>query len=178
MSHIMLDIETLGKRNCVIVSIGAVKFDVNHGYLEDEFYKEINLQSCIDLGLSINGNTLDWWFKQSPEAISRTFGGKQRISIFSALMDFSEFVTKDDFLWARSPRFDCGVLEDAYVMAGLPIPWDFRKECDVRTIEWLNPKIKQEYKPVGIAHDALDDCRNQIIYTIDTLKSIKIEEIK
>lgn len=52
MKHIMLDIETMGNQSySSILSIGAVKFDLNTGETGDEFYTTIDLKSCLDLGL-------------------------------------------------------------------------------------------------------------------------------
>jgi Mesyanzhinovviridae exonuclease len=77
-NHVMLDLETLGtEAGCVVVAIGAVAFDPMGAYVHppdmtnlqsDEFYAVIDIQSCLDAGLRINGNTLYWWLQQSPDA--------------------------------------------------------------------------------------------------------------
>jgi DNA polymerase III epsilon subunit-like protein len=66
LGHLMLDLETLGnKSNSAILSIGAVEFDLETGETGREFYQRIDLQSCIDKGLIINGSTFYWWITQN-----------------------------------------------------------------------------------------------------------------
>ena len=68
MSRIMVDLETLGTApGSVILSIGAVRFDVEKGLL-DEFYVNIDVESSQRLGLTIDGDTVMWWLKQSDAA--------------------------------------------------------------------------------------------------------------
>ena len=67
--HLMLDIETMGNESfSSIVSIGAVEFDINTGKTGKGFYTNVDLQSCINLGLIINASTVMWWLKQNEQA--------------------------------------------------------------------------------------------------------------
>ena len=68
MTHVMLDLETLGtKPGCVIRSIGAVVFTLD-GVLGAQFYANIDKQSCVDAGLTVDPATEAWWAGQSQEA--------------------------------------------------------------------------------------------------------------
>lgn len=77
-------------------------------------------------------------------------------------------------MWGNSARFDCGILQNAYNKADIPLPWDFRKERCYRTfVEMFGQIDKTKY--IGFAHNPLDDCRNQIttlMYTKNNLKYV------
>lgn len=168
----MVDIETLANcSNPIITSIGAIRFDINTGEKFGTFYKVVDIQSCIDLGMRAMGSTIMWWFQQSEEARNELCSN-DRVPLEKALMSFYAFCDKESFVWAESPRFDLGFLRDAYDNIKVNIPWDFRKEKDVRTIVGLKPEIKEKYKDVGVAHNALDDCSRQIDYLVETYNTM------
>lgn len=159
--HLMLDLETMGDQSfSSILSIGALEFDINTGETGKEFYINIDLQSCIDLGLTINANTVMWWLQQNDQA-RKDLVEKTRVSIEYALLEFAKFCNKGYQIWANSPRFDCGILQNAYDKANIPIPWDFRKERCVRTLVSFKPEIKNNFEYDGVLHNALSDCYYQ-----------------
>jgi hypothetical protein len=161
---IMLDLETMGNESfSAILSIGALEFDIMTGETGREFYCEIDLQSCMDLGLITNASTIIWWLKQSDEARKCITKG-DKIPIKQALDEFSKFCDKSYNVWGNSPRFDCGILQNAYNKAGIPIPWDFRKEKCLRTLVGFMPSIKENAVMVGTQHNALADCYYQVHY--------------
>lgn len=172
--HIMVDIETMGnKSNSAIVSIGAVEFNIATGETGREFYVNVSLQSCIDMGLTINADTIMWWMRQDDDARKALMC--DTIDISSALHEFTVFVNdcgNKSEIWGNSNRFDLGILEDAYTKNFTKVPWDFRKERDVRTLVSFRPVIKDMTKPIGIAHNAVHDCYFQIRYCSDIYKNI------
>lgn len=171
MEHLMIDIETMANESfSSIISLAAVEFDINTGETGKEFYLNISLQSCIGLGLIVNADTIMWWMNQSDQARKSLTGDS--VSIQKALLSFSAFCNKHYQVWGNSARFDLGILQNAYNKAGLPIPWDFRKERCVRTLVSLKPEIKANHKYSGIGHNALADCYNQIAYCHKTWISI------
>jgi len=168
LGHVMLDLETMGNgSNSVIVSIGAVEFDINTGELGREFYRKIDLKSCLDKGLKINADTLQWWLMQN-EAARRMVAEGQGSKIEDALYAFLLFLellgAKEVKIWGNSVRFDCGILQDAYTACNYPIPWNFRNEMDVRTLVAFAPEVKANFPSVGILHDPIADCKFQIGY--------------
>lgn len=170
--HLMLDIETMGNESfSSIVSIGALEFDIETGDTGKEFYCTIDLQSCIDAGLIMNASTVMWWMQQSEDA-RKSLVSESAISIQNSLSLFSDFCTKDYEIWGNSPRFDCGILQNAYNKIGLEIPWDFRKERCVRTLVSLRPSVKENYEWYGVGHHALSDCYNQVSYCHKTWISL------
>lgn len=174
-THLMLDIETMGNESfSSILSIGAVEFDINTGQTGKVFYRNVDLQSCIDLGLVMNASTVVWWLNQSEQA-RKDLIGRKSIPIIDALNEFSEFCNKDYQIWGNSARFDCGILQNAYNKAGLPIPWDFRKERCVRTLVSFAPEVKAKYNIIGIQHNAVDDCFTQIGYCSEIWNTLKFD---
>lgn len=159
----MLDIETVGAKSySAILSIAAVEFDIETGETGREFNKKVDLQSCIDLGLQLDGETIYWWLKQDNEARKNVANGN-KILIKEVLKQFSEFY-RAKYIWGNSARFDCGLLVDAYNSAKIAPPFAFWSEMDVRTLSNLKPEIKKSTEFVGIRHNAIDDCKHQIKY--------------
>lgn len=191
MNHVMLDIETLGDESCsIITSIGAVQFDIATGKTGKEFHKYIDIQSSFNRGLKMNPSTILWWMKQTDDARHNLIKGNDKgLDVVTALSEFSEWLTwlkrsdvttgsrltymsNEIYMWGRGPRFDMGILADAYRATKLEIPWDTRKELCVRTMEFLNPQIKKKTGLVDVGHgsdgmgihDAVLDCKYQIAY--------------
>lgn len=171
--HIMVDLETMGHDSySSIVSIGAVEFNLATGETGEEFYTNVSLESCLNLGLIINADTVMWWMKQSDAARKELYD--HDIHIAKAIQQFSEFVErcggKSCQVWGNSARFDLGILSDAYVKLQVPTPWSFTKERCVRTLVAFNPDIKKNTVFKGTAHNALHDCLFQIQYCSDIFK--------
>jgi hypothetical protein len=164
--QVMIDLETLGNRsNSVITSIGAVIFD-QLGPVSgiDPFYATIDVQDSVDHGLQINGSTIEWWFNQDPEVALKMFHNARPLR--QVLEDFRDWGTFHGgtslIMWGNSPRFDLGLLDDAYKKIGEERWWDFRAERDLRTLLSLAPGVKATTPRVGSAHNSIDDCLTQI----------------
>jgi exodeoxyribonuclease VIII len=167
LGHLMVDIETMGESsNAVICSIGAVEFEINTGETRSVFYRKVDIQSCLDAGLIVDGATIKWWLRQNEEAQKEISGGGT-VSIQQALTDFSEFISgcADTVkLWSNGKHFDISRLADAYKACRIQIPWKYYNVRDCRTLVDIMPEIKQGIQRAGIAHHALDDCLYQIKY--------------
>ena len=175
LKHIMVDIESMGNTsNSAIISIGAVKFDISTGKTGDEFYTIIDLQSCLDIGLTMDASTVLWWMQQSDEA--RKEFTKEAVPIEKALEDFSKFFNDANYeVWGNSARFDLGLLNDAYNKLKKPIPWKYYNERCVRTLVSFNRTIKKEYPVPENTHNAIIDCYYQIGYCSQIWKTLKIK---
>ena len=109
--HLMLDIETMGNESfSSIVSIGALEFDIETGKTGKEFYVNVDLQSCMDLGLIVNASTIMWWLNQNEQA-RKDLTDRTVLPIQKALLEFANFCNKDYQIWGNSARFDCGILQ-------------------------------------------------------------------
>ena len=167
LGHLMVDIEAMGNESCsVICSIGAVEFNIKTGEIGRKFYVKVSIQSCLDLGLKVNGETIEWWMNQSDEA--RKEVTTETLNIGDALYKFRLFLqdigTENLCLWGNSVRFDMGLLEDAYKAKRQPIPWNFRNERDVITLVAFAPELKANAEKTGTKHQPIDDCLFQIKY--------------
>ena len=173
MKHLMLDIETMGHTsNSVITQISAVEFDINTGSIGRVFDKKIDIQSCLDVGLTCTGGTINFWLNQSKEAQNK-YVGSEKVPIMTALQALDFFVQNGQYkVWGNSARFDCGILCDAYNACKLKYPFIYWNELDVRTIVWLNPQIKKDAVFEGVKHHGIDDCKHQIKYLVKTLQNI------
>jgi len=149
LDRVMVDIETLGTDpGAVILSIGAVRFGPNK--LGSQFYAKLSIASCQRAGLTVDGETLEWWREQDAPM---PYGAKQ---LEDALLDFSEFLVGSSEVWAYSPAFDCAILKHAYEVVDLDVPWHYQNERDCRTLAVL-PQWPDDIKQQGTEHDALDD---------------------
>lgn len=164
-NQLMIDIETMGTDSfAAIISIGALEFDINTGNTGREFYVNVDLQSSINLGLQVSASTIMWWIAQGERA-RKSLSDNEAIHIIRALEEFAAFCSQHNYeVWANAPRFDCGLLQNAYSKVNMTVPWDFRKERCVRTLAALRPDIKNKYPNPSTAHHALQDCYYQAGY--------------
>ena len=97
---------------------------------------------------------------------------KDRINLDEGLKKLSKFIKNSKNVWCHSPNFDCVILENAYRLCNLEIPWKFYNLRDTRTIYDLgNVKLKT----IGeTKHHALHDCYNQILALKQSLTNLKI----
>lgn len=176
LGHIMIDIETMSDGpGGALLSIGAVEFNLATGETGKEFYVNVSLQSCLDLGLTVTASTIMWWLKQSDEA-RRSLTETKGEDIYTALTKFSNFIDecggKECEVWGNGPTFDLSNLISAYHATKIKLPWDFRRERCVRTLVSFAPVIKSMTKFHGVAHNALADCYHQIKYSSETYRKI------
>ncbi len=170
VNHVMLDLETLGvKQGSIILSLAAIEFDIQTGVTGKIFYRKINVQSCIDAGLTLDGDTFIWWLKQSEQARAEIYEEKDSNTLPIVLKEFNDFMLelnpdKRTKIWGNGASFDLGLLSCAYKACKQTIPWMFWNERDVRTIVDLAPNIKKSTPFVGVEHNPVDDCLYQIKY--------------
>lgn len=166
MNHIMIDVESLGtKPGCIILSIGAVMFDMATGETGKKFYVNIDAVDSQKQGLTIEASTVWWWLGQDAKAKEAL--EKSRVSLETALNSFEAWLEDNNSvgcqIWANAPSFDLSVLGYAFTLMHMKTPWFYRQERCVRTLVSFAPGIKQGVKNT-LAHDALSDCLYQIEY--------------
>lgn len=177
-SDMMIDIETMGEgSDAAIVSIAAVEFNIETGECGRELSLKVSLQSGVSKGMVMDPSTVLWWMRQSDEARAK-ITDNDGLDLVTALNTLSHFIEDSSRrapinVWANSPRFDLGILQTAYKKIGCKIPWDFRRERDLRTLESFAPQIRAHTLFEGTPHDPLDDCKHQIKYCCDTWSYIK-----
>jgi len=168
----MIDIETIGVApGATILTIAAQSFDpLGTGYYNKQYYARITLESQENR--TIDQSTIDWWATQ-PEAQAEAFCEEGRIDLDQALDSLGKLIWHSNFIWCQGPTFDCTILEHAYKSYNKPIPWQYYKVRDSRTVFSLWPGLP---KP-PVSHHALEDCRRQIALLQTTLKHFNIKEL-
>ncbi|EFU9732747.1 exonuclease [Escherichia coli] len=167
--HLMIDLETMGKNpDAPIISIGAIFFDPQTGDMGPEFSKTIDLETA---GGVIDRDTIKWWLKQSREAQSAIM--TDEIPLDDALLQLREFIDENsgEFfvqVWGNGANFDNTILRRSYERQGIPCPWRYYNDRDVRTIVELGKAIDFDARTSipfeGERHNALDDARYQAKY--------------
>ncbi|EEW6173311.1 3'-5' exoribonuclease domain-containing protein [Escherichia coli] len=167
--HLMIDLETMGKNpDAPIISIGAIFFDPQTGDMGPEFSKTIDLETA---GGVIDRDTIKWWLKQSREAQSAIM--TDEIPLDDALLQLRKFIDENsgEFfvqVWGNGANFDNTILRRSYERQGIPCPWRYYNDRDVRTIVELGKAIDFDARTAipfeGERHNALDDARYQAKY--------------
>ena len=167
--HLMIDLETMGKNpDAPIISIGAIFFDPQTGDMGPEFSKTIDLETA---GGVIDRDTIKWWLKQSREAQSAIM--TDEIPLDDALLQLREFIDENsgEFfvqVWGNGANFENTILRRSYERQGIPCPWRYYNDRDVRTIVELGKAIDFDARTAipfeGERHNALDDARYQAKY--------------
>ncbi|WP_423781090.1 3'-5' exoribonuclease domain-containing protein [Escherichia coli] len=167
--HLMIDLETMGKNpDAPIISIGAIFFDPQTGDMGPEFSKTIDLETA---GGVIDRDTIKWWLKQSREAQSAIM--TDEIPLDDALLQLREFIDENsgEFfvqVWGNGANFDNTILRRSYERQGIPCPWRYYNDRDVRTIVELGKAMdfdaRMDIPFEGERHNALDDARHQAKY--------------
>ncbi len=158
----MVDLETLGTTaDAVILSIGAVKFDLDSGAIDDKgFYRSISIESNLDYKRRISESTLLWWLKQPAAAQAVFHEPKEFLS--TALIELSDWIGEEQFqVWSNGADFDIPMLSHAFTQLQIEIPWKFFDSRCYRTYKNL-PKAKDiRVPPLGVKHHALSDAYQQ-----------------
>lgn len=164
--HLMIDLETMGTNpDAPINSIGGKFFDPETGEMGPEFSKAIDLETS---GGIIDRKTIKWWAKRSREAQSAIF--TDEIPLDDALLQLREFINENSGesfvqIWGNGANFDNVILRRSYERQGIPCPWRYYNDRDVRTIVELGNSIGFDVRMAipfeGVPHNALDDARHQ-----------------
>lgn len=158
--HISLDLETLGtSAGCVILSIGAVKFDPFGESVVDTFYSNIDIESSVDFGLEIEPKTLKWWMQQDKQAKDDLFKNEKPIA--QVLENFVTWLGVENrnniLIWGNGSDFDNAILSSTYSKAGCNPPWLHQNNRCLRTLLSLADIDKKNHLMTGTLHNALDD---------------------
>lgn len=173
---VMVDLETMSTQsNAAIVSIGACWFNPDTQQVGHPFHVAVDLNSSIEIGSHIDGDTVRWWLQQSAEAreaIARPDGQV----INTALRDFALYLhgvapASDVRVWGNGADFDLPILSNAYRACLLPVPWRYYNGRCFRTLRKLHPEVQA---PVftGVEHNAADDAQHQAEHAIAILRAI------
>lgn len=163
MTHVMLDLETLGtKPGCVILSIGACVFYPTTGPDEDKtFYAVLDRDDQKERELVENLDTLKWWQRQNKKAWDQATARAQPTE-----RELKRFLKwwhshKGVYLWSQGSNFDGPLLEALFEAFGARAPWKYHNTRDTRTIYQMCHVKSDSVKREGTYHNALDDAIHQ-----------------
>jgi hypothetical protein len=163
MTHIMVDIESLGTRpGCVVLAAAFVRFS-------DGAHTTLNL-SIPDqqaLGLEIDPATATWWQTQEQQhpgawaaATSNPVPLRAALDHISAWLNWAEPDIFQRMIWCHGATFDAPILGEVFRKAGMEPPWKFWNIQCTRTLYNLagvDPKAFAVPPP----HVALNDAIGQ-----------------
>jgi len=168
-THFMLDLETWGTTpGSDIRSIGVTCFDPTTGHVGTLETGAAFYTATYDSppGLHRDPNTVEWWNQQSAEAraaFDHPVPLKQALLDLNAWMSDIEPDPSSVRLWAHGPQFDVSIIEAAYRVCQLPVPWHYRSPRDVRTaldvagVVDHSALLAECSSDERVAHHALDD---------------------
>lgn len=176
MTHIMVDLETMGTRpGCMVLSIGAVEFSPSG--LGPEFYQEVDYRQLY--GLHVDPATLAWWHDQLPSVRDRLFvpaPHKKRLP--DALIELSTWLRTisgpdgEPRVWGNGADFDNAILQVAYGHVGQEVPWRFYHNRCYRTLKSLCSGVRFERQ--GNHHNALADAKSQAAHAVLILSGFNL----
>lgn len=177
-NEVMVDIETFGTEvNSVILAIGAIKFNRKQEHVDfekilekDKFFQSIQIDSCIDLGMKTNNDTVKWWSEQHPEVRKAVFDTRPVLPIKTVLQNFKNWYGNSDKVWSQGICFDIPILENAFKKCDIDIPWKFWHVRDSRTAGDI---INIKNIPNNNKHHPLHDCLRQIYTVKEAVKFLK-----
>lgn len=165
LSDIMIDLETLATSpNAAVLTIGAVRFDPFGNDIEmpscEKLYIKVDLDSCDELSLEVNDDTIAWWGQQSKEAQDEAFSAEGRIHIREAFDKLYKFCWGAKRVWSHGASFDTVICENIFRKLNKACPWSFWQVRCTRTLFdiGLDP-----HRPPVLKHHALEDAWNQAI---------------
>lgn len=177
MLDVMLDIEAMGNGSrAAIIAIGACYFDPKTGEIGETFETGVSLQSCIERRMVMDASTVLWWMEQDKDAQDKFKCNSSCRSIDVALGLLRTFIQPNAKVWGNGSVFDNVIVGNAYKACGIPQPWKFRNDRDVRTVVELgqmvgfDPKRDMPFK--GVKHCALDDAIHQAKYVSAIIKKL------
>jgi len=157
MNHLMIDIETLGRRpGCIVLSIGAVVF--NEETILCSLHIWLDVEAQKQNGQHMELETVMWWLNNGGYKQAEDVWGITRALDRIASEIYKYNVER---VWANSPSFDLSILKWMFDSYEVDTPWEFWQERDVRT---MKAYLHKSERPLfaGKKHDARQDALHQI----------------
>jgi hypothetical protein len=179
MDNVMIDLETWGRTpKAVVTQIAGIYFDPESGALGEEFNTNINAVTELANDFTVDAETLYFWFNQSPAALHAAIGAKgERNQSKYSWQGFAWFLQDAKNIWCHA-TFDYPICVEHWKHYGIKTTWPYWAPKDLRSIVEVAGIDHRKYKTRAAAsgstiHSALDDCKVQIEYLVDSLKKIK-----
>lgn len=176
---LMIDIETLGARkDAVITHLGWALFDpfaepglgvARSGTLH------ATIQSSLDWGMTVDGDTIKWWLGQSEAARAPLHEPRERLPIEGVLGRLAGLYSnlRAEKVWGCPATFDLAILEQAFRMTDVRCSWGYRDQRCGSTVMKL---AGVERTPVALLHDPMQDALGQCLDVQRALKRLGVTE--
>lgn len=173
--HLMVDLETLGTNtNSVVLSIGAVCFNIEDGTLgnELEMFPIVENQKNRQKDWS----AIKFWFNQLDLVRKQQSDAIRLHNLPDCLLIFDKFckenLTESFKVWGNG--FDIPLLNQAYNDYNMTTPWSYKHIFDTRTLVWLSKISTKKYSDDNDQeHNSISDCKYQIRFVVDAFRIIK-----
>ncbi|KAI9648401.1 hypothetical protein NHQ30_003034 [Ciborinia camelliae] len=196
-TNIMLDLELAGdpkRHNPAITQIGAIHFDIKTGAILSKFCVYPSLESCLDLGLAQDEETMIWARTECPAVLKKSLESdtplKEALEAFttwigSCLSNTKAKVSRGRFysgevkIWANGSMQDNRWIDTAYTACDLEKPWKFYSNMCIMTTNSMVLELTgrnycfEAIKSRKNAHDAVADCMHQIGWFMNGLNALK-----
>lgn len=163
----MIDIECMGMPpSGALVGIGCALFDLQKEEIGPTFYRAVNLATSVRAGMTMDPSTVIFWLGQPDKARQAIMWQTNALDV--ALREFGEFLAehtrpRDLRVYGNSPSFDMQIMETAYKLTDIPVPWHYTNVRDFRTIRAMYPSVEYDPSEKGDdAHNAVHDAIFQV----------------
>lgn len=164
--YIIIDIETLGRRNdAAVTQVGTVIADENFDVL-DSYLIQVTPDAWNTCDRTFTGETLLWWMEQKNTPISKK--PTHIVHSYKYLVDklyqiFDRYNTEDTTIWTKG-SMDLFCIKDLCEYFYMNTPWEFWQPRDIRTAK----EFIKDWKVFenNNAHNALGD----VITELEELK--------
>lgn len=137
--HIIIDIETLGKRNdAAITQVEIVIADEDFSIL-DLYLIQVKPDAWNTCGRTFTGKTLLWWMQQKNTSVSKMptqIANSYKDLIGKLNYIFRGYNTEDTKIWIKD-SMDLFCIKDLYEHFNMETPWKFWQPRDIRTAKEL-----------------------------------------
>ena len=172
----MIDLETYAlDDNAVILSVGISVVDSEWNEV-DSYYVNVNIDEQVNTGRNINPDTVEWWSKQSSEAVNTIFDNpdypQANVNIVAddivRLTNIWRARTGDKILyWGNSARFDVEKLNTFIYLYSTDVETaeffpDYFQRCFKTLRDVSEAFYGVKYNREDVKHDALADARQQV----------------
>lgn len=160
--YIIVDIETLGRRNdAAVTQVGIVIADENFNIL-DAYLIQVISNAWNTCDRTFTGETLLWWIQQKNTPVSEF--PTQIANSYKDLVEklnyiFRKYNTENSIVWTKG-SMDLFCLKDLYEYFNIDTPWKFWQPRDIRTAK----EIIKDWKVCenNNAHNALNDALTEL----------------
>lgn len=160
--HIIIDIETLGRRNdAAVTQVGIAIANKNFNVL-DSYLIQVTPDAWNTCNRTFTGETLLWWMQQKNTPVSNT--PTYSVCSYKDLVDelyqiFKRYNIEETIVWTKGPM-DLFCIKDICEYLNMETPWKFWQPRDIRTAK----EIIKKWKVIENrnAHDALEDALTEL----------------